>query len=131
LPIKGMVTMHMLPSTQEGFTMHSGQDTSTLDNLIENLQDPDQVVRIHAATVLGSIGEDAEAAVPALIELLNNGDIHDRKLAALTLGEIGPVAADAIPALFAAVQDEDDALAGMAEEALEQIDLAEEDVEAA
>src|SRR5208337_3890604 len=100
-----MVTLNLLPATQEDFTMHSGQDTSTFDKLIENLQDPVQVGRIHAATVLGSMGEEAEPAVPALIDLLQNGDIHDRKLAALTLGEIGPAASQAIPALFAAVQD--------------------------
>jgi HEAT repeat protein len=66
-----------------------------------------------------------------LIELLQNGDIHDRKLAALTLGEIGPAAQDAIPALFAAVEDDDDSLAELAEEALEKIDLVDEDAEAA
>jgi len=69
--------------------------------------------------------------VPALIELLEHGDIHDRKLAALTLGEIVPAAEEAIPALFAAVEDEDESLAEMAEEALEQIDLVEDDAEVA
>lgn len=77
------------------------------------------------------MGDDAEPAVPALIEMLTNGDIHDRKLAALTLGEIGPAAEEAIPALFAAVDDEDESLAEMAEEALQQIDLVDDDAEAA
>ena len=75
----------------------------TIDNLIENLQAPDQIVRIHAATILGSMGEDAEPAVPALIEMLVNGEIQDRKLAALTLGEIGPAAKSALPVLKEAV----------------------------
>jgi HEAT repeat protein len=104
---------------------------STIDTLITDLQDPDQIVRIHAATILGSMGEDAEPAVPALINLLENGDIYDRRLAAMTLGEIGPAAEDAIPALLAAVDDEDEGLAKMAEEALEQIDLDEGVAEAA
>jgi HEAT repeat protein len=131
LPIKSLVAHHPPPISQEDFAMRSSQNAPTVEKLIANLQDADQVVRIHAATILGLMGEDAEAAVPALIELLNNGDIHDRKLAALSLGEIGPAAFEAIPALFVAAEDGDDGLAEMAEEALEQIDLIEGDVEAA
>jgi len=127
LPIKSLVARHPPPLSQEDFAMRSDQNAPTVEKLIANLQDADQVVRIHAATILGLMGEDAEAAVPALIELLSNGDIHDRKLAALSLGEIGPSAVEAIPALFAAVEDEDAALAEMAEEALEKVDLIDED----
>jgi HEAT repeat protein len=75
------------------------------------------------------MGEEAVTAVPALIQLLQNGGIHDRKIAALTLGAIGPVAEEAVPALLAAVEDEDDGLAEIAEAALEQIDLIEADEE--
>jgi len=57
--------------------------------------------------------------------------LHDRRLAALTLGEIGPAAEEAIPALFAAVDDEDESVAELAEAALEQIDVAEDEAEAA
>jgi hypothetical protein len=67
----------------------------------QNLQDADQVVRLHAASILGS------------------------------LGEIGPAAEEAIPDLFAAVDDQDESVAEMAEAALEQIDLAEGEAEAA
>jgi len=94
--------------------------------LIKKLQDPSQMVRIRAATQLGSMGHDAKPSVPALIELLQNGTIHDRKRAALTLGEIGPAAQEAVPALFAAMDDEDDTLSDMAEEALERVDLIDE-----
>ena len=76
-------------------------------------------------------GEDAEPAVPALIDLLENGDVHDRRLAALTLGEIGPAAEDAIPALLEAVDDEDEGVVEMALAALEVIDGAEVEDEAA
>jgi len=89
------------------------------------------VIRIHAATILGSMGDDAEPAVPALIKLLQNGDVHDRRLAALTLGKIGPAAEGAITGLFDAVDDEDDSVSEMAEAALEQIDVAEGETEAA
>jgi HEAT repeat protein len=112
-----------MPSYQENFAMNSDRN---ITHFIADLQDPDQIVRIHAATILGSVGEDAEAAVPALIKLLKNGDIYDRKLAAMTLGEIGPAAEDAIPALLAAIDVEDEGLAEMAEEALEEIDVVDE-----
>lgn len=106
--------------------MNAGKDAHTIENLIEKLQDASQVVRLHAATVLGSMGDDAEPAVPALIEMLQSDDVHDRRLAALTLGEIGPAAEEAIPVLFDAVDDEDDGVSKMAEAALELIDLADD-----
>jgi HEAT repeat protein len=118
-------------SRQEDFAMPSGSNGPTIEPLIENLQDAEQVVRIHAATVIGSMGEDAEPAVPALIEMLQSDDVQDRRLAALTLGEIGPAAEEAIPALFAAVDDEDGGVAEMAETALAQIDVADDQAEAA
>jgi HEAT repeat protein len=102
----------------------------SIDALIENLQDADQVVRLHAATLLGSLGEEAEAAVPVLIYLLENGDVQDRRLAALTLGEIGPVAEDALPALLEAADDEDEGVAALALDALERIDQGEDEIEA-
>jgi len=118
-------------ANQEEFSMRSGKNDLTIEKLIENLKASDQVVRLHAATVLGSMGDDATQAVPALVELLWAENIHDRKLAALTLGKIGPAAKAAIPALFAAVDDEDDGVAEMAEWALEEIDVVEDQAEAA
>jgi HEAT repeat protein len=115
-------------ATQEDFAV----DTAwRIETLIEKLQDPDQFVRIHVATLLGSMGEDAEAAVPALIVLLETGDVQDRRLAALTLGEIGPAAEDALPALLETADDEDEGLATKALEAIERIDPAEIEDEAA
>jgi HEAT repeat protein len=109
----------------------SGNDDLSIDFLIANLKATDQVVRLHSATVLGSMGDDAAPALPALIELLWAENVHDRKLAALTLGEIGPPAKEAIPALFAAVDDEDEGLSEMAEWALEEIDVIQDESEAA
>ncbi len=111
--------------------MKSDKDDLSLDKLIANLHAAHQVIRIHAATVLGSMGDAAAPAVPALLELLQADNVHDRKLAALTLGEIGPAAEEAIPALFAAVDDEDEGVAEMAEWALEEIDVEEDREEAA
>lgn len=111
--------------------MSTGANEPTIDQLIKNLQAPDQVVRLHAATLLGALGDDAEPAVPALVSLLQADNVHDRKLAALTLGEIGPAAEDALPALFTAADDKDDGVAEMALWALEEIDLADDADEAA
>jgi HEAT repeat protein len=111
--------------------MEIGKDDLTIDKLIANLKTSHQVIRIHAATVLGSMGEKAAPAVAALLELLQADNVHDRKLAALTLGEIGPAAEQAIPALLAAVDDEDEVVSEMAEWALEVIDVVEDREEAA
>jgi HEAT repeat protein len=109
----------------------TGKNDLGIAALIENLQDADQLVRLHAATVLGSMGDEAEPAVPALVKLLQTGDVHDRRLAALALGEIGPAAEEAIPALFAAVDDEDEGVTEMVEWALERVDLFDDEAEAA
>ena len=116
---------------QEDFHVQNGEAATTIVPLIENLEDAKQVVRLHAATVLGSMGDDAEPAVAALIEMLKQDDVHDRRLAALTLGEIGPVAEEAISALLEAADDADDVVGEMAIWALGQIDSADDDAEAA
>jgi HEAT repeat protein len=116
---------------EEDFSMNAGKHATEIGALIQNLQDADQVIRLHAATLLGSMGDAAERAVPVLIELLQADDVHDRRLAALTLGEIGPVAEEAIPALLEAADDEDECVCELAVAALERIDLAEDEAEAA
>jgi hypothetical protein len=62
--------------------MRSGNDEWSIKKLTENIKAADQVVRLHAATVLGSLGDEAEAAVPTLIGMLENGDVQDRRLPA-------------------------------------------------
>lgn len=117
---------------QEGDCSMSFADNGpTIGELIQSLGDADPLVRIHAATLLGSMGPTAKPAVPALIAFLHRDNLQDRKLAALTLGEIGPAAEEALPALFAAADDEDEGLAELAVWALEEIDLIETEAEAA
>lgn len=111
--------------------MYAGHEDFAIADLVDRLAHPDQVIRIHAATLLGTLGEDAASAVPALVTLLKTGDVHDRKLAALTLGEIGPAAAFAVAPLLDATGDEDEDVADMAVWALEQIDLIDDASEAA
>jgi HEAT repeat protein len=108
--------------------MSAGNGNLSIDNLIESLQDLDPLVRIHAGFVLGTLGDEALPALPMLIEMLSCGTIQDQKLAATTLGQIGPEASDAIPALLEAANDDDEAVADMAIWALEEIDVADFDI---
>jgi HEAT repeat protein len=111
--------------------MSAGRESLSLDHLIELLQDSDPLVRVHAGFVLGALGEEATPAVPILLEMLQYGDLQDRKLAATTLGEIGPSAEEAVPLLLELTNDEDEGLADVAMWALEEIDIADTDAEAA
>jgi HEAT repeat protein len=111
--------------------MSAGPEHLSLDHLIALLQDDDPLVRVHAGFLLGALGEEALPAVPILLEMLQYGELQDRKLAATTLGEIGPSAEEAVPFLLELTNDEDDGLADLATWALEEIDIADTDAEAA
>ena len=67
--------------------MKSGKDNLGIDTLIENLRDAEQVVRLHAATVLGSMGEEPGASLPVLTSLFQTGDEQDRRLTAVDDGD--------------------------------------------
>lgn len=75
--------------------------------LTGNLQNPDEVVRLNAASALGSMGNVAKAAIPDLIVTLKDSNSIVRSSAASALGGIGIEAKAAIPALSTALQDED------------------------
>lgn len=95
----------------------------TVEQLIQRLSNPWDVIRWHAAALLGGMGEAALPAVPTLLNLLRAEQAQDRRMAAWTLGEIGPGAEVAVPALLDAVGDEDQVVCKMALRALEQIDF--------
>jgi HEAT repeat protein len=104
----------------------------TVADLVERLHDPDELVRLHAALALGSRGEEARAAVPALLGLLGDGGARDRRAAAWALRDLAEAAEEAVPALLAALEDEDDGVVALADQALEAIqgaEAAEEDDE--
>lgn len=114
--------------------MSTEHEDLSVEKLVEMLQYPDPVVRVHAGFVLGTLEDEALPAVPVLIEMLQSEDVQDRKLAAMTLGQIGPAVSEAVPDLLeAANEDPDEDVADMAMWALEQIDMAdtEPDAEAA
>jgi HEAT repeat protein len=66
--------------------------------LNERLKDPN--LNSLAATILGEIGPDAEAAVPGLVKLLSVDDEATKTEALLALAAIGPNAKAAVPALM-------------------------------
>src|SRR5262249_21747109 len=67
--------------------------------------DTDAKVRYAAALLLGDIGKEEKAAVPALIDRLQDNDAQVRFMAAGALGQIGPPAVDAVPALAKLAKD--------------------------
>jgi HEAT repeat protein len=79
-------------------------------------------LRLVAATALGAIGPDAEAAVPELIRALADPDPRVCGEAATALGAIGPPAAGAVtPLASLAAQDRKDSISDRAAEALAAI----------
>lgn len=101
--------------------MNSNDNDLSVENLVGKLQAPGQVVRVYAATLLGSLGEAAAETIPALVHMLETGDVPDRRVAVLALREIGPVAHEAIPALLVAANDKDELVAEISAQALERM----------
>lgn len=67
-------------------------------------------MRSGAIDLLGRMGPNAKAAVPALIQALEDKRMPERGEAARSLGWIGPEAKAAIPALKSSLQDPDASL---------------------
>ena len=101
----------------------------TATELVERLQGADELVRLHAAIIVGSLGEAARPAVPVLIDLLGSDHVLDRRAAAWGLRDLGEVAEEAVPALLEALEDGDEQVVDLAEQALEAIQGADEDDE--
>lgn len=101
--------------------MFVGEGKLSVAALVDLLQDPDPVVRIHAGLVLASIGPLARPAVPALVRLLDSPLPGERKLAAMALGELGTVASDAAEALLRVSRSTDCRLADLASWAYEEV----------
>lgn len=77
------------------------------ERLAEALGSADPFVRGFAAWSLGTLGERAAAAVPALVTALDRPEGFDRGGAATALGRMGAAAAAALPALAAGLDSED------------------------
>jgi HEAT repeat protein len=94
------------------------------DALVKLLTDARLNIAYWAATLIGRLGEDADAAkvVPALVQALNeHADLAVRERAAWALGKIGPSAVDALPALKNVAGDPKLRLSRLAREAIDKI----------
>jgi HEAT repeat protein len=65
-------------------------------------------LRETSARLLGQLGQDAAASVPALAQALQDGAVEIRRAAAGSLAQLGPLAKDALPQLKRAVEAEKD-----------------------
>ena len=110
LIMKRLATVFLLCATTCLPGAIADEADSRIDQLIRQMKDPDDSVRIKAAHALGRLGPKAKAAVPALIETLNDKKPRYtvRVAAAQALAEIGPDAEAAIPALIDILNDKQD-----------------------
>ena len=72
--------------------------------LVKAMEDPDEEIRIAVIGVLGGIGPDARAAVPALMERVRRGEPMERWAALEALGNIGPAARAAVPLVLSILE---------------------------
>ncbi|MGH7226133.1 MAG: HEAT repeat domain-containing protein, partial [Gemmataceae bacterium] len=81
----------------------------TVQTMIKNLSDPDYRVRLGAVDVLETLGDRAEAAIPALVKALRDSNKFVRWGAARTLGRLAPrQAEEVVPGLVALLNDRED-----------------------
>ena len=94
-------------------------DPQVLDGLTALLADEKADIAYWAATLIGRLGPDGAASVPALTTALEKSPHQNvRQRAARALGKIGPGAASAKDALQTAADGDDPRLARLAERAL-------------
>ncbi|WP_419193651.1 HEAT repeat domain-containing protein [Kolteria novifilia] len=74
---------------------------------VYHLQSDDVVERLEAARHLRQLGDQAQAAIPALIKALGDPEIEVQRAAAFALTTMGPAAKDAVPALMKATKSDD------------------------
>jgi HEAT repeat protein len=91
-------------------------------SLVKAARGPDDVVRWQAILELGSMGPDAEPAIPLLIEILRREEGRARLSAVWALGNIGLPARDALPDLERWGEVEDEGLRTAVREAIDKID---------
>lgn len=92
-----------------------------VDVLISALRHNDIMVRREAAVSLGKVGPAAKPAAPLLAGMLKDADLKVRMSAATSLGQIGAGAAEAIPVLVQALQDSNLIFCRLVSQALGQI----------
>jgi HEAT repeat protein len=74
--------------------------------LVEGLEDPERRVRV--ARMLGEIGPDAAAALPAMMEAAADSDIAAKREIIMAVGRMGPAAKTVLPAIIKMLDEEDE-----------------------
>jgi HEAT repeat protein len=95
---------------------------SFVASLIQQLENSQLTVRIHAGILLAGMGTQARPAVHALTELLSSDAVQDRRLAAMTLGALADDISETLPLLRNARRDNDATVRRFAAQAVEEID---------
>lgn len=89
--------------------------------LVRGLRDPDENVRVWAATGLGQLASIPEQAVPALVQAVDDPSRIVRTMAAQALGQFGKRATNALPVLAQRCSDPDVSVRNAATNALRRI----------
>lgn len=98
-------------------------------DLVKQLKDTNHEVRRKAASTLGEMGPEAEAAVPALGEMMfEDSDLISRDVAADALRNLGPKAAVLVPKLLKALEDDNDTVRNSAISSLGRLGMEAEQV---
>jgi HEAT repeat protein len=92
------------------------------DDWLQQLKQPDVVLRRQACRELAGLPAAAAQTVPALAEALRDESWYVRHDAAVALGKLGPAAADALPELVGALKDKEKRVRTVAATALKKID---------
>ena len=86
--------------------MEMGPNARTATPQLIRLLESDDGTISYAASVLGSIGSQAEPAAPALVQALHHPNSNIRDESAIVLGKIGRAPDLAVPALLKAMRDD-------------------------
>jgi HEAT repeat protein len=89
--------------------VEAGGIQGTVRTMIENLKHPDYRVRLAAVDTLETFGNQAEAAIPALVAALRDSNKFVRWSSVRTLGRLNPRQADeVVPGLMRLLDDRED-----------------------
>ena len=100
----------------------AGCGSRSTDDWLQQLKDPDVLLRRQALRALEKRTEQPELVVPAIVEALRDSDGYVRRDAATVLGMFGAEAKSAAPALHTALKDKDKRVHKAAAAALKKIE---------
>ena len=111
------------PAQQAGESLPAkdGSEQKPWSRFVEELENPDAIVRKSAADQLGAVGPEAASAIKPLALLLEDSEKEVRIAAAGAIGKIGPLALAATTALVERLGDENAEVRAAAGGALEKI----------